>query len=85
MKTILTNQRGQGVTEMVLLFSVLMLITLLINQRLSDMEFGPKLVKGPWENLQGMVECGVWRPCRGVAGLHPNGTTRNISLKPEGQ
>jgi hypothetical protein len=80
----LKNQRGQVLIEALLLMVLLLGISTLISRQLREREYFQSLVTGPWSRLQGMVECGVWEPCTGQRGLHPNSNTRNISLDPRG-
>lgn len=79
------NQRGQILIEAVLLMVLLLGISTLIGRELRQREFFQTLVTGPWARLQGMVECGVWEPCVGQPGMHPNSNSRNISLDPRGE
>ncbi len=78
------NQKGQLLVEAVLLMVVMIGLTVFINQQLQERRFFQTLVTGPWTRLQGMVECGVWQPCRGQADLHPNTRARHISTDPRG-
>jgi hypothetical protein len=79
------NQRGQIVVEAVLLTTVLLGLTIFVQNRLQQSRFAEKLVSGPWGKLSGMIECGVWDTCVAASGKHPSNKNRNLTFVPEGQ
>ena len=78
----LTNQKGQGVVEAVLLLALLVSISMLVTKELQDRKFAQKLFGEPWNRLSGMVECGVWSGCA-KADKHPASERRRLTYKPE--
>ena len=84
----LRSQRGQILIEAVLLTVLAVGLMSLIVSGLQRTQFLQKLTVEPWENLRGMIECGVWQPCgidNPAPGLHPSSTDRILSLDPAGQ
>ncbi len=80
---VLANQKGQQVTEAVLIMVVFMAFTLAVAQFFKGQEILKKLVTGPWDNLAGMLQNGVWQPAKRGAVSHPNGHSRHISIQGE--
>lgn len=77
------NQRGQMMTEAVLIMVVLMAITLMVAKFFKDKEVLKQLISGPWVALSGMLQNGVWvAPDKGTLS-HPNGHTRHITIQGE--
>ncbi len=66
------NQKGIAIIEIVLMMIVGLSVGQLVIKGLKDMNFAQTLIASPWPKLQGMIECGIWAPCRNQAGLHPN-------------
>lgn len=78
----LNNQGGQAMVEMVLLAAMGVFITVMVSNLLRSSNFASNLIAKPWNNLSGMIECGVWAPCgQGQKGLHPG--ERGLSLRPD--
>lgn len=84
----LRKQSGQIFIEAVLLAVVMAGLMALIVRQLQEQNFLQKISLEPWQNLKGMIECGVWQPC-GVdspaPGLHPSTPERMLSLDPAGE
>ncbi len=79
----LKNQSGQQVTEAILIMVVFMAMTLMVAQYFKSQEVLKNLVTGPWTNLAGMLQNGVWQPAQSGALSHPNGHSRHISIQGE--
>lgn len=82
----LKNSKGQAILEYILLMVVLFGVFGTIVDFLKEQEFMTKFTQGPWDTMNGMIQCGNWQPC-GVetptGGVHPNSNTRVLSLDPE--
>lgn len=82
----LRNQRGQVIIEYILMMVVMLTLSFMIQKFLKSSEFIQKLSIQPWGRLDGMIQCGVWKPC-GVEtkapGMHPNTKERVLSLDPK--
>lgn len=76
------NQRGQFLIESVLLIVVMVGIFMAGTNALRDKKFLAKLIGGPWEQVQGMIECGVWGPPKKSCAKLPGQTSRTISMDP---
>ena len=80
------NQKGQSIIEAVLLIFVAVTLMATLSNFLKGKEFAKKLVSGPWKNISGMVQCGVWKPC-GIGNEntadHPSNIRRNRSWRKE--
>lgn len=80
---ILRNQAGQQVTEAVLIMVLFVAFTFTVAQFFRNQEVLRKLITGPWVNLAGMLQNGVWQPIKKGAVSHPNGHSRHISIQGE--
>lgn len=80
---LLANQGGQQVTEAVLIMVLFMAFTLMVAQFFREKEVLKQLVSGPWVNLAGMLQNGVWQPINKGAISHPNSHSRHISIQGE--
>lgn len=76
------NQNGQMLLEAILITALMMGLASLGSKFLKDKRVAAQLVSEPWQKLSGMIECGVWRPCQGARGLHPQNVDRILSLSP---
>lgn len=76
------NQKGQVALEAILLVVVLLGISVFAQNKLKQSGLAAKMVQGPWGKLSGMIECGVWEPCKGRKGTHPSTRERNLSFDP---
>lgn len=76
------NQQGQFLIEGVLLMVVMLSIFIASINALRDGRFLSKLVERPWEQVQGMIECGVWGPPQTSCKALPGQPKRNVSLDP---
>lgn len=77
------NQRGQQVTEAILIMVVFIGFSTLVGRYFKDKEILKQLITGPWVNLAGMLQNGVWQPLERGAVSHPNGHGRHISIQGE--
>ncbi|MGE4131269.1 MAG: hypothetical protein AB7F86_06500 [Bdellovibrionales bacterium] len=77
------SQRGQFVVEALLILVVLIGLLTLSARFFREQELVKKLISGPWVNLAGMLQNGVWQPADAGAVSHPNGHTRHISIQGE--
>ncbi|MCC7404017.1 MAG: hypothetical protein IT288_06410 [Bdellovibrionales bacterium] len=75
------KQTGQMVVEMLLLLTVLFGVTLAISSYFRKEEIFVQLISGPWQNLSGMIQNGVWAPPAASMHNHPNHHSRHVSLK----
>ncbi len=82
---VLKNNRGQAITEFLLLmfFGIAMFTAFIAG--LKKMKFLDKVAVEPWAFVSGMIECGVWKPC-GISAPAPNyhPSNRVISYRPQG-
>jgi hypothetical protein len=84
----LRSQSGQIFIEAVLLAVLMAGLMSLIVSELQKNQFLQKISLEPWENMKGMIECGVWAPCgidSPAPGLHPSSQDRVLSLDPAGE
>jgi Na+/alanine symporter len=79
----LANQKGQQVTEAVLIMVVLMAFTLMVGRYFRQNEVLKQLITGPWVAMSGMLQNGVWLSPEKGALSHPNGHTRHITIQGE--
>lgn len=82
MRSISYDERGQFAIEAVLLMVVMLSIFIASTNALRDGKFLAKLVGNPWEQVAGMIECGVWAPPKTACKSLPSQPDRNISLDP---
>lgn len=74
------NQAGQAITEAVLILVLLFGFTTIVANYFKDQEFFKQLVSGPWQNVAGMLQNGVWdTPSKGAI-KHPSGHGRHIVI-----
>jgi hypothetical protein len=55
------SQSGQMTIEMILIMITLMSLTLLLMRTAREAGWAKAWVQGPWTQVQGMIEDGVWR------------------------
>lgn len=79
----LRSERGQMMTEAVLILVVLMGFTLLVSRYFREKEILKELISGPWVSLAGVLQNGVWLPRDKGTISHPNGHTRHITIQGE--
>lgn len=70
MKTV-RNNKGQMLIETVLMMTVLLLVATLVASQFRENNFIASLVSGPWKNLSGMMQNGVWAPAEAGMAQHP--------------
>lgn len=77
------NQKGQLIIEAILIIVALFAVTFLVGTYFRDHDFVKKLIQGPWKNLAGLIQNGVWQPLEQSAASHPNGHGRHIVITGE--
>lgn len=78
----LRNSRGQFLIETVLMMTIMVGLFVMATAQLREGQFLAKLVGGPWQQLSGMIESGVWDTADKARSQHPNATKRSLSLDP---
>ena len=73
------NQKGQMIIEMVLMMTVLLGAATFISSQFRETNLIAQLVSGPWRNLAGMIQNGVWSPASDGMTKHPAYSDRLIS------
>lgn len=79
----LKNQSGQLIIEGVLIIVVLMAVTFAAGKYFKDKEVVKSVITGPFENLAGLLQNGVWGAPGKTASSHPNGHFRHIVIEGE--
>jgi hypothetical protein len=80
----LGSQKGQAITEAVLILIMMFAIVFAVANYFKDKEVLKQLITGPFANLAGMFQNGVWQPPDKGAASHPTGHFRHISIQGEG-
>jgi hypothetical protein len=83
MSPTLSSQKGQMVTETILILVLFMGVTFTIANYFKNEEVLKKLISGPWLNLSGMLQNGVWGTPDATADSHPNGHGRHVVIDAE--
>lgn len=83
MKPTLASQGGQMITEAILILVLLFGFTFLVANYFKNNEVLKQMITGPWQNLAGMLQNGVWATPEAGAVIHPNGHTRHIVITGE--
>jgi hypothetical protein len=79
----LRNQGGQQIVEAILIIVILMGTTMIAASYFKNQEVIKKLISGPWQNLAGMIQNGVWLPPQQSNISHPNGHGRHVVITGE--
>jgi hypothetical protein len=79
MSSLLRSQRGQGITEALLILVMLMGFTMIVANYFKNEAILKQLITGPWQSLAGMMENGLWQKPEASAVAHPAGFNRHIS------
>jgi hypothetical protein len=79
----LMNQGGQLILEAVLIIVMLTAFTGMTIRYFKDNELVKSLISGPWQNLAGMLQNGVWAPPATGAAIHPNSHNRGVVITGE--
>lgn len=74
------DQKGQAITEAVLILVMLFAFTFSVASFFKNEEILKKIVTGPFTYLAGMLQNGVWLPPEKGAASHPNRHFRHISV-----
>lgn len=79
------QQSGQGTVELILLMVVMIAIVKFSTQYMKKTEFLKQITSGPWAAMDGMIQCGVWKPCglKNPSSFHPSSGERVLSAKPQ--
>lgn len=80
------NQSGQAILEYILLIVVLIGVFGAIMNVLKANDLATRFTSGPWEKLNGMIQCGNWVGCgvnQPAPGVHPNTQNRVLTLDPK--
>ena len=78
----LRNRRGQFLIETVLMMMITIGLFVFGMGKLRDEKFLSKLISGPWEKVEVMIETGTWETRAVGVTKHPNTLSRGISLDP---
>jgi hypothetical protein len=78
---LLKSESGQFITEAVLILVTLMAISALVANHFKQNEVFKKLIKGPWVQLSGVLQNGVWASPEDGGVSHPNATIRHIVIQ----
>jgi hypothetical protein len=79
----IASQAGQMITEAILIMVLLMSFTFMAAKFFKDKEIFRQLITGPWSNLAGMIQNGVWAPVGPGSASHPNSHGRHIAIQGE--
>ncbi|MBX3020613.1 MAG: hypothetical protein KF799_02960 [Bdellovibrionales bacterium] len=77
------NQSGQAILEAILILTIMMGLTLVTARFFNDEEVVKRLITGPFTNLSGMLQNGVWAPPAQGAAAHPSNHYRHIVIEGE--
>lgn len=83
MKPAVGNEKGQLIVEAVLIIVMLMGLTMLAANYFKNNELLKQMISGPWQNLAGMLQNGVWASRSSGAVIHPNSFGRNVVITGE--
>jgi hypothetical protein len=81
----LKNQKGQVAVEYILLTVVMTFIAIAAHQTLSSSNAVANYVQGPWQQVAGLIETGVWGDARRTRTQHPGKIYRHLSLRGESE
>lgn len=70
-KAVLKNNKGQMLIEMLLMMTLLLGAATFVGEQFRQSNFIAGLVSGPWKNLSGMIQNGVWAPPEDGMAQHP--------------
>lgn len=83
MRNLAFDKKGQFVIEGVLLMVVTVGAFLWATNQIREGKYLAKLIGGPWEQMSGMIEAGVWKPPGEARSLHPNQIGRSSTVRPD--
>lgn len=75
------NQSGQAVIEAILIITILFGAVYIIAEQFKSGEYLVQLVEGPWQQLSGVIQNGVWMSPEESMKLHPSAFDRHISIQ----
>lgn len=84
MKKIVRNNKGQFLIETVLMMIVMVGLFIAATSKLRETKALAKMIGGPWEQVSGMIESGVWDGPEAARKKHPNQINRSLSLDQKG-
>ncbi len=76
----LSGQGGQMIVEAVLIIVMLVGFTFMVANYFKKNELLKQMISGPWQNLAGMLQNGVWAPPATGALIHPNAHNRGVVI-----
>ena len=76
----LSSQKGQAVTEAILVLVLLIGFTFAVANYFKSEELLKKMITGPFTYLSGMLQNGVWQPPDKGAIAHPTGHFRHVVI-----
>ncbi|HAG91537.1 MAG TPA: hypothetical protein DCL41_06680 [Bdellovibrionales bacterium] len=82
-KSSFKNQKGQAITEAVLMIVVLFAVTVMISSFFKEKQLLAGLIKKPWQDLSGLLQNGVWEDPKKSGAKHPATYVRHVSLEGE--
>ena len=74
------NQSGQLIVEAVLILVVLMGVSMAVANYFKENEVLKTMISGPWANLSGMLQNGVWATPAAGGAIHPNAGGRHVAI-----
>jgi len=77
------GSKGQVSVEFILGSVLIVSVALLVARGVRQNEFLSQMISGPWSNLSGMIENGVWGNSEKTKALHPSYLQRHASLAPD--
>lgn len=77
------NRSGQIAIEMVLMIALVVGFATFVSSEFKSRGLIAGMISGPWKNLAGMIQNGVWGPSQETMELHPNSFRRVIT--PDGE
>jgi hypothetical protein len=72
---------GQVLIEAILIMTLFLAVGAFVAKQVRDRQLLAQLAVGPWSQLTGMIENGVWGGAQRTKLQHPNYLRRHISLK----
>jgi hypothetical protein len=80
---VMKNQRGQAMTEAVLILVLMLAIAGSVSAAFRQNELLAKLVRSPWDKISGMIQNGHWSSPSSSNQIHPSHHFRHISIQGE--
>lgn len=77
------NTSGQFVVEAILIIVIFFGVTVFIAGQFKQNQVVASLISGPWRNLSGILQNGIWAPPNASMSRHPNNQSRHVSFRGE--